>query len=118
MARPIKPRKISLNPKCTFFVPKGKGMGDIEIITIKLEELEAVFLKDLQKKDQAESAREMEVSRQTFQLIIDDARSKIADALVNGKALAIEGGNYNYGGCEDTCGRCGRIKRCKFRPVE
>ena len=116
MARPIKPRKISVNPECKFFIPKNRKNENFDTITIKLEELEAIFLKDLQKKDQAESAKEMEVSRQTFQIIIEDARSKIADALVNGKALEIEGGNYNYGGCEDICGRCGKFKKCKFRP--
>jgi len=116
MARPIKPRKISVNPECRYFIPGNRTNEKFEKITLKLEELEAIFLKDLEKKDQSESAKEMEVSRQTFQIIIDDARGKIADALVYGKAIEIEGGNYNYGGCENICGRCGKVKRCKFRP--
>jgi len=57
-----------------------------------MDELEAVRLADLEKLYQEEAARKMSVSRQTFGNIIQSAHKKIADALLKGKALKIEGG--------------------------
>ena len=56
--------------------------------------MEAIRLKDLLKLDQNECAKKMDVSQPTFHRLIHDARYKIADALVNGKAIKIQGGNY------------------------
>ena len=68
----------------------------------KLEELEAMRLKDIEKFNQKECAEKMKVSRQTFQNIIDSAREKVAMALTQDKAMEIDGGNY-------------RAKFCKFK---
>jgi uncharacterized protein len=75
---------------------------------IKLEELEAVRLKDLEGLEQADCARQMEISRPTFQRILLSARAKIADSLINGKALQIEGGHYTRSICPVRCLACGR----------
>jgi predicted DNA-binding protein (UPF0251 family) len=69
-------------------------LASIPEVIILIEEAEAIRLKDLEKIDQEECARQMEVSRSTFSRILDAARQKIADALLNGKSIRIEGGNF------------------------
>lgn len=63
-----------------------------------MEEFEAVRLKDFEDFDQQEAAEKMGISQPTFHRTLVSARKKIADALVNGKALRIEGGNYEMVG--------------------
>ncbi len=62
-------------------------------VNLMLDELEAVRLADLKGMYQADAAKKMGISRQTFGNIINSAHGKIADALLNGKALKISGGN-------------------------
>lgn len=107
MPRPVKPRRICFKPNCTYFAPKGIKNSDIEFVTLKLEELEAMRLKDIEKYNQEECAKKMKVSRQTFQLIIDAAREKVVKALIEGKAINIQGGNYEFNLCEYKCEKCG-----------
>jgi predicted DNA-binding protein (UPF0251 family)/predicted Fe-Mo cluster-binding NifX family protein len=59
-----------------------------------LEEIEAIRLRDIEHLEQEEGAKKMDISRPTFQRILAAARKKIADSIINGKALRIEGGNY------------------------
>jgi hypothetical protein len=59
-----------------------------------VEEAEAIRLKDLQGLEQEEGAEKMNISRPTFQRVLASARQKMADALLNGKAIRIEGGNF------------------------
>nr|WP_235283236.1 DUF134 domain-containing protein [Methanosarcina sp. 2.H.A.1B.4] len=61
---------------------------------MSLEELEAIRLCDLLQVEQSEAADRMEVSRKTFRNDLKKARPKVADALVNGKAIEISGGEY------------------------
>ena len=68
-------------------------MSALELVTLTFDEIEALRLGDLEGLYQEQAAEKMNVSRQTFGRIIDSAHKKIADALVNGKALSIEGGN-------------------------
>ena len=86
MARPIKCRKVEFLPDTTYFVPSSKENQEITEVRLKLEELEAVRLKDMEGLTQQECADIMEVSRQTFQNILDSARKKIATALTQGLA--------------------------------
>ncbi|MEM7825562.1 MAG: DUF134 domain-containing protein [Candidatus Aenigmatarchaeota archaeon] len=69
-------------------------MRFLEEVTLTIEELEAIRLKDLEKLDQESSAKKMKISQPTFNRLLDSARKKVAEALVGGKALRIEGGNY------------------------
>ncbi|MEL7568330.1 MAG: DUF134 domain-containing protein [Dehalobacterium sp.] len=108
MPRPIKPRRISFVPENTYFIPLGKPQCQAEEVQIKVEELEAMRLKDAENLSQEECAEKMQVSRQTFQLIIDEARSKIVDALTMGKAISIQGGNYTLNVCKYRCQVCGQ----------
>jgi predicted DNA-binding protein (UPF0251 family) len=81
----------------------------LEEVTITIEELEALRLADLEGMYQEDAAREMGVSRQTIQRMLTEARAKVTDALVSGKALRLEGGSYilREGGGRYRCGRCG-----------
>jgi len=66
----------------------------IEEVNLLVDEAESIRLKDLEGLQQEECAQRMNVSRATFSRILDSARRKIADAILNGKALRIEGGNF------------------------
>lgn len=109
MPRPVKPRKISFIPRNNYFIPFGVNESEIKEIKLKIEELEAMRLKDIEGLNQEECANRMKVSRQTFQLIIDSARKKVAMALTEGKAINIEGGNYTLNICKYKCTNCGII---------
>lgn len=109
LPRPVKPRRIAFMPQNRYFIPAYKPKCDLEVVLLKLEELEAMRLKDIEKLSQEECAQKMNVSRQTFQLIIDKARKKIAEALTQGKAISIEGGNYTFNICKYKCEKCGHL---------
>lgn len=108
MARPTKWRRIENMPAVPFFVPSEKPVERVAKTTLFLEELEALRLKDLEGLEQGECAEKMEVSRPTFQRILLLAREKVADSLVNGKTIHIEGGNYTRNICPVKCQSCGR----------
>lgn len=114
MARPIKFRRVEFFPEDNYFVPWGKPKCEIEEIVLKLEELEAMRLKDIEDLNQEECAEKMEISRQTFQNIIDSARKKIAIALTEGKAIKISGGNYTTKLCNFKCMKCGEIYEINY----
>ena len=114
MARPTKFRRVEFFPEDTYFVPWGKPKCEIEEIVLKVEELEAMRLKDIEELNQEECAEKMQVSRQTFQNIIDSARKKIASAILNGNAIKIAGGNYTRNVCEFKCTSCGNAYEIKY----
>jgi predicted DNA-binding protein (UPF0251 family) len=72
-------------------------MRDLQEVVISLDEFEAVRLADLGGLYQEQAAEQMDVSRPTFSRIIESAHKKIADALVHGKAIRIEGGTVQTG---------------------
>ena len=116
MPRPSKPRRVECIPKDTYFVPLGKSKCKLEEVILKIEELEAMRLKEIEGLNQEECANKMQILRQTFQLIINEARMKVAVALSEGKAINTNGGNYIschcdfcYFGCEK--GNNGRKRR-------
>ena len=87
-------RKVSSIPLVTYFKPAGIRMTELEEVSLLVEEVEAVRLKDIENLEQESCAKKMSISRSTFSRILDSARQKIADALLNGKAIRIEGGNF------------------------
>lgn len=95
MPRRRRRRRVGSRPNFKYFGP-GKT-GSVPEVVLKVGELEAIRLKDFEGLDQVEAAEKMEVSQPTFHRILVSARKKISDALVNGKALRIEGGNYKIG---------------------
>jgi predicted DNA-binding protein (UPF0251 family)/DNA-directed RNA polymerase subunit RPC12/RpoP len=108
MANRVK-RRVSCLPKATYFKPREIPLCDLEIINLSLEELEAIRLCDLLNIEQNEAADRMGISRKTYWNDLQKARQKVADALVNGKAIEISGGEYvNSGECEVEflCNKC------------
>jgi predicted DNA-binding protein (UPF0251 family) len=94
-------------PDKTCFRPQGMTTSSLEEVLLSLDEYEAIRLADLEGLYQEQAALMMNISRQTFGRIIESAHRKVADVLVNGKALKIEGG---YVSMEETkqirCHRC------------
>ena len=72
-----------------------------------LEELEAMRPSDLEGLYHEHAAENTKVSRQTFGRILESAHRKVSEALVNGKALKTEGGDFEMdGGRTFSCGDC------------
>jgi len=94
MPRPFKCRFITTTPETDYFKPRGIPLNELEEVVLTLDEFEAVRLADLDGLYQEEAAQHMNISRQTFGNIIESAHKKIAQALVNGLALRINGGNF------------------------
>jgi predicted DNA-binding protein (UPF0251 family) len=96
MPRPKKPRFVSGYPTLTAFVPEGVALtGEV---FLSVEELEAIRLSDFEGLDQETAAKLMEVSRQTYGRILARAHHCISEALITGKALRVEGGDYEFRG--------------------
>ncbi|NQT74115.1 MAG: DUF134 domain-containing protein [Chloroflexi bacterium] len=104
MPRPIKWRKVGFIPEANYFKPAGIPMRDLEEVSLSIEELEAVRLKDQEGLQQEECAQRMGISRPTFHRVLGSARSKLADALTNGKAIRIEGGDFEIDRRRFRCG--------------
>jgi predicted DNA-binding protein (UPF0251 family) len=94
MARPINCRRVSSMPESNYFKPRGIPLRMLEEIILTIDEFEAIRLADLEGLYQEQSAEKMNISRQTFGRIIESAHKKVAEALVRGKALKIEGGEF------------------------
>ncbi|UMZ75468.1 DUF134 domain-containing protein [Natranaerofaba carboxydovora] len=113
MPRPPKRRKVEYMPEVTYFKPKGIPLRELDEKVLTVEELEAMRLKDIENLDQQDCADRMEVSRATFQNVLLSARSKVSDALVNGKSIKIEGGNYNFRGNKNRDLQCTKKQESK-----
>ncbi|MGI6607979.1 MAG: DUF134 domain-containing protein [Erysipelotrichaceae bacterium] len=111
MARPVKFRRVCNLPKNKRFGPLGLKMDEIDFITMTVDEYETIRLIDLEGFDQQQCAGQMNIARSTVQGIYIDARKKLAESLVNGTPLVIEGGKYRL--CEGQENECGR--RCHRR---
>jgi len=94
MGRRQRWRRVSSIPQISYFKPVGSPMTELEEIKLLVEEAEAIRLKDLEGMEQETCAEKMNISRSTFSRLLDAARQKIADAILNGKAIRIEGGNF------------------------
>ena len=94
MPRPRLFRRVGLLPNITYFKPAGIRLRELSEVILNVDEFEAVRLKDLEEMDQEQAAKKMNISQPTFHRLVISARKKIADALVNGKAIRIEGGMY------------------------
>ncbi len=114
MPRPRKWRKVCCLPENNRFGPLDAQAEDT--VTMTVDEFEAIRLIDLDGFTQEQCAAQMDISRTTVQGIYDSARKKLAQSLVNGKVLLIEGGEYRLcdgqgrgcGGTGCRCHRCGR----------
>lgn len=106
VARPPKLRRVEFKPEVTYFKPAGIPKRGLEEVVLYVEEIEAIRLRDLEDLEQAACASRMHISRPTFQRVLASARRKIAEALVEGKALRVEGGNYRLAKRRLRCFTC------------
>ncbi len=118
MARPTKWRRIEHIPRVDNFIPSDRETTEFGENILKLEELEAIRLKDLEGLEQEECAKRMKVSRPTFQRILFSAREKVADSLTKGKAIRIEGGYFTRNICPARCLECGHEWKESFENME
>ncbi len=104
MPRPTCRKRIGFQPKAVYFKPAGVPIGIVQEVVIGQDEVEAMRLKNLLGFPQEEAASQMGVSQPTFHRLINAAHQKITDAIINGKALRIEGGNVSI--YEEIAGPC------------
>jgi predicted DNA-binding protein (UPF0251 family) len=113
-------RRVGRMPACSYYKPQGVPLRVLEQMNLTVDELEAIRLVDMEGMYQEQAAAEMNISRQTLGRILTEAHKKIAEALVGGKALAIDGGmielssqpERNFGpGRHGRRGRGGRRRR-------
>ncbi len=96
MPRPQHCRRIGGMPPCRVYKPQGVPRSMLEQVVLTEDEWEAIRLADKEGLYQEQAAEQMNVSRQTFGRILESAHRKIADALISGKALLIQGGRVEF----------------------
>ena len=94
MPRPRLRRRICFQPNITYFKPQGIPLRELEESILTFDEMEAVRLKDLEQLEQKQCADKMKISQPTFHRLIVQARKKLAEAIIKGKAIKIQGGDY------------------------
>jgi len=90
MPRPCKKRRIKGRPNSSYFKPMGIRMIDLNEIILSISEFEAIRLIDFKKIPQTEAGNKMQISQSTLSRILSSGREKIADAIINGKAIKID----------------------------
>ncbi len=95
MVRPKKCRMVDSEPDVDYFKPRGVRLRELEEVELGVEEFEALRLKDLEGLDQLKVAKKMGISQPSLHRLLSSARKKVAEALVDGKAIKIHGGNYS-----------------------
>jgi len=121
MPRPCRRRLVRGMPPVAYFKPQGVPLRLLGELVLKLDELEALRLADLEGLSQEEAGQKMGVSRATFGRIVESARRKTAQVLVHGMALRIEGGSVRMAGSRVfVCVECGHRWSAPFGtgPVE
>ena len=111
MPRPMKWRKVCCLPEINKFGPLDTSADAENYLVMTVDEYETIRLIDLEGFTQEECAKQMNVARSTVQGIYNGARKKLAESLVNGKVLLIEGGEYRL--CDGSGNGCGRGCRRK-----
>ena len=94
MPRPKVPRVVNFQPDVTYFKPRGIPLRFLSEVKLSLDELEALRLADFESLDQPKAAKKMKISQSTFQRILTSAHQKVAQALIQGEAIRVEGGTY------------------------
>ena len=113
MPRPRKWRKVCCLPESNLFGPLNGGNIGTELITMTVEEYETIRLIDLEGLTQEECAVRMNVARATVQKTYNDARMKLAESLVNGNIIKIEGGDYKLYDDDELAYGCRRCRRSR-----
>jgi uncharacterized protein len=114
MSRPPKTRKVCPGHAAAYFKPQGVPLHLLEEVVLGLDAIEALRLVDLEGLQQDAAGARMGVSRGTVGRLLERAHRVIADALVTGKALRLEGGPVAMQLAEGICPACSRRKACAF----
>ncbi len=107
--KPRKKRNVLYPPKIQYFKPQGIPMYQLSTISLTVDEYEAIRLADYENMKHEDAAKMMNISRPTFTRLLESAHLKIADAIVNGKAIRIEGGDFQFIQKRFRCRRCGNF---------
>lgn len=102
-------RRIEFPPSMEGFKPFGVKMRNLDKVVLLFEEYESIRLIDYENMNQEEAAARMEISRPTFTRVYKKARKTIAKALVEGKAILIEGGTYISENYWIKCTKCSKL---------
>jgi len=114
MPRPKQDRVVHEPPLFTEFKPMGVKGQQLEQVLLTLDEFEAFRLADNVGLSHAEAAEEMGISRSTFSRLIEKARKKVADFIIQGKLLVIDGGNFHFRKNIIRCQGCGHMFNTNF----
>ncbi|MFC2151052.1 DUF134 domain-containing protein [Bacteroidota bacterium] len=114
MSRPEKERIVHKPPLFSEFKPIGVAGRLLDQIQLSIDEYEALRLADYEGFSQEDAAEEMEISRPTFSRLIEKARKKVADFIIQGKLLTIEGGNIHFRNNIIRCHDCGHMFNTNF----
>jgi len=94
MARPRRDRRIFFQPDITYFKPAEVPIMHLKETMLSFDELEAIRLMDSEGLDQTQSAKKMKISQSTLSRLLREGRKKLADAIIQGNAIKIQGGNF------------------------
>lgn len=111
MPRPRKWKKVCCLPESTLYGPLGENSSTDAAIVMSVEEYETIRLIDYEGLTQEESAERMQVARGTVQSLYQEARKKLAESLVDGKKIKIEGGSYQLYDEDEKAYGCRRCRR-------
>ena len=90
MVRPRKIRRIRSNPSVLYFKPRGIPLKSLEEEILSTDEIETLRLYHVNDLDQISSALRMNISQSTFHRLIQSAEKKLAQAIIQGKAIRID----------------------------
>ena len=94
MVRPRRARRISFQPNVTYFKPAGVSIAHLKETMLSFDELEVIRLVDSESLDQTEAAKKMKISQSTLSRLLKEGRKKLADAIIQGNSIKIQGGNF------------------------
>ena len=94
MVRPIRTRRIFFQPDVTYFKPAGIPIINLKETILNFDELEAIRLIDSERMQQNKAGKNMKISQSTLSRLLKTGRKKLADAIINGQAIKIKGGNF------------------------
>ena len=107
MTRPKKSRIVARPPLFSVFKPAAYPRSELETLNLTLDEYEAIRLVDFMGLDHGEAAQHLEISRPTVTRLIEQARKKLAEFIVEGRLLTIDGGVIHFAGNIFRCLDCG-----------
>ncbi|MBU0894434.1 MAG: DUF134 domain-containing protein [Nanoarchaeota archaeon] len=94
MVRPTRTRRIFFQPDITYFKPAGIPMVNLKETILSFDELESIRLIDSEKMEQNKAGKKMKISQSTLSRLLREGRKNLADAILQGHAIKIQGGNF------------------------